>query len=144
MYGSRLTRDFGESVPEPWTSAIRTLNDRQIQRGLRKLTDAGSASSPTLPVFVKACRMLDDEDGSHGRANVPALPGYDDYHQLGQRWLFAFLLKHGGIEPATLPKVVAAKNRIVAEFRASGDIEDKGRVKEWLDVAVTEFERVAA
>lgn len=142
MYGTRLTRDFGVLVPEPWASAIKTLNDRQIQRGLRKLIDVGSTSTPTLPAFVKACRMLDDEDERPGRANVPALAGYDDYHQLGQRWLFGFLLERGSVEPSTLPKLVAAKNRIVEQFRAGGNID--GTVAEWFDVAKAEFERVAA
>lgn len=142
MYGTRLTRDFGVLVPEPWASAIRTLNDRQIQRGMRKLIDIGSTSTPTLPAFVKACRMLDDEDERPGRANVPALPGYDDYHLLGQRWLFAFLLKQGGVGPEKLPKLIAAKNRIVEQFRAGGDID--GTVAEWLDVAMSTFEREAA
>lgn len=67
---------------------------------------------------------------------------YDDYHQLGQRWLFAFLLKRGGVDPAVLPKLIATKNRIVAEFRAGGDVD--GTVAEWLDVAMAAFEREAA
>lgn len=67
---------------------------------------------------------------------------YDDYHQLGQRWLFGFLLERGGVEPSVLPKLVAAKNRIVEQFRAGGNID--GTVAEWLDVAKAEFDRVAA
>lgn len=67
---------------------------------------------------------------------------YDDYHQLGQRWLFGFLLERGGVEPSVLPKLVAAKNRIVEQFRAGGNID--GTVAEWFDVAKAEFERVAA
>lgn len=67
---------------------------------------------------------------------------YDDYHQLGCRWLFAFLLKNGGVEPAKIPKLIDAKNRIVEEFRAGGDID--GTVREWLDVATSTFEREAA
>lgn len=67
---------------------------------------------------------------------------YDDYHQLGQRWLLGFVLRSGGVDPATMPKLVAAKNRIVEQFRAGGDVD--GTVAEWLDVAMTEFERAAA
>jgi hypothetical protein len=67
---------------------------------------------------------------------------YDDYHLLGQRWLFAYLLKNGGMDPVKLPKLIAAKNRIIEEFRASGDIN--GNVAEWLDVAMATFEREAA
>lgn len=66
---------------------------------------------------------------------------YDDYHQLGQRWLLAFMIRND-VDPAKMPMLIAAKNRIVAEFRAGGDID--GTVAEWLDVAMTEFERVAA
>lgn len=67
---------------------------------------------------------------------------YDDYHQLGCRWLLAFLLGKGGVDPAKVPKLVAAKNRIVAQFRAGGDID--GTVAEWMDVAMATFEQEAA
>lgn len=66
---------------------------------------------------------------------------YDDYHQLGQRWLLAFLIRND-IELDKLPKLVAAKNRIVTEFRAGGNLD--ANVAEWLDVAMATFEREAA
>jgi hypothetical protein len=67
---------------------------------------------------------------------------YDDYHLLGQRWLFGFLLGKGGVDPDKLPKLIAAKNLIVSEFRECREIDTN--VAEWLDIAMAEFERVAA
>ena len=68
----------------------------------------------------------------------------DDYHVLGQRWLLAFLLKRGGVPPEQMPALIAAKNSIVGQFRANGGVEIDGNVAEWLDVAMTEFNRIAA
>lgn len=72
------------------------------------------------------------------------LQQHDDYHCLGQKWLFAFLLKQRGVDPEKVPQLVAAKNRIVEQFRASGEAQVEARVAEWLDVAMTTFDRVAA
>lgn len=69
-------------------------------------------------------------------------PQFDDYHMLAARWLFAYLLKQGGVDPVKLPKLIAAKNRIVEQFRSTGNLD--GNVAEWLDVAMATFEREAA
>lgn len=68
----------------------------------------------------------------------------DDYHVLGQRWLLAFLLKCQGVPPEKMPKLVTAKNSIVDQFRANGGVEIDSNVAEWLDVAMTDFARIAA
>lgn len=117
MYGNRLTRDFGDSVPDPWRSAITTLNDYQIQRGLRRLTEHGSGSTPTLPQFVKACR---DTSGDPIVPEVPALPELtpDNFTLFGNHLLFNFLMRYPQpVSDASLRELVKAKDKIVADFR---------------------------
>lgn len=119
MYGTRLTRDFGESVPDPWRSAIKTLTDVQIQRGLRRLTAAGSASTPTLPQFVKACKTAGDDEGEVRPAHT-YLPGpsYDDFHIFGQRCLLKFALSADtAFSAEQMRDLVEHKNRLVSDFR---------------------------
>lgn len=135
MYGTRLTRDFGESVPEPWTSAIRTLTDLQIQRGMRRLTATGSASTPTLPVFVKACRQLGDDEGEI-RPNGAYLPGPEpDALNCHSYLVMLSFLRHqtSGASEASLRKMIAAKNKLVEQYRwitqeepaAASELRDK-------------------
>lgn len=133
MYGNRLTRDFGDSVPDPWRSAIGTLSDSQVQRGLRRLTVAGSASTPTLPQFVKACRDLGDDEGQTRPAStyLPA-PDYDHFHRFGQRQFFKFLWTHD-TTPAQLPMLIQRKNEIIdaarhdPEMQLGGDEAEQGK-----------------
>lgn len=77
-----------------------------------------------------------------GPAQATSQQQFDDYHCLGQKWLLGFVLKHGGVDPKRLPQLIAVKNRIVDQFRTSGEIN--GNVAEWLDVAMTAFDQVAA
>lgn len=118
MYGSRLTRDFGESVPETWKKAIQNLDELSLQRGLRNLLRTGSASVPTLPVFVKACRTIGEDDGP-SRPVENALPGpqYDPYHAHAQKCLSVYLQKRGMATEGSLSAMLHAKKRIVQQFR---------------------------
>lgn len=138
MYGTRLTRDFGESVPEPWKSAINSLNDHQVQRGLRRLTATGSASVPTLPQFVKACRQVGDDEGEARQAPT-YLPGpvYDAFHRFGQRALFRFLKTKGAASEECLRKLIAVKNHIVT---AAMD-DESTKAEELRDVLLAAFEK---
>lgn len=126
MYGSRLTRDFGESVPEPWRSAINTLSDEQVRRGMRRLTAAGSASTPTLPQFVRACRTVGDDEGE-ARPAATFLPGprYDPWHGFGQRALLRFLkCRDKQTSEHDLRRLIEVKNRIIAAVGADEQPED--------------------
>lgn len=137
MYGTRLTRDFGESVPDPWRSAIATLNDLQIQRGLRRLTAAGSASVPTLPQFVKACRQTGDDEGeTRPAATYLPAPPVDPWVGLGNRALFQYLKTKGAASEQTLPKLVAVKNEIIAAA------DDSSEPKEVRDVLFAAFDKL--
>lgn len=99
MYGTRLARDFGESVPEVWKQAISTLKRYEIDRGLRRLTTGGSGSPPTLPQFMKACKMTGDDEGTLRPASTfQALPKpvrpENRFLMIGNFELLRFLLKH--------------------------------------------------
>lgn len=117
MYGNRLTRDFGDSVPDPWRRAINTLTDAQIARGLRRLTAAGSSSTPTQPQFVKACRAPGDDEGEvRPAATVLPAPNYDHFHCFGQIQFFKFLKLHN-VRNDQLPRLIARKNEIIDAAR---------------------------
>lgn len=122
MYGNRLTRDFGDSVPDPWRSAIKSLSDPQIQRGLRRLTAAGSASTPTLPQFVKSCRATGDDEGEVRPAStvLPA-PNYDHFHCFGQLQLFKFI-RLFEVSNDQLPTIIQRKNEIIDAARHDPDM----------------------
>lgn len=124
MYGNRLTRDFGDSVPDPWRSAIKTLSDSEVQRGLRRLTAGGSGSTPTLPQFVKACRTSGDAEGEMRPAST-YLPSadYDHFHCFAQKQMFAFLKQHV-VSNDLLPTLIQRKNEIIDAARHDPDIRD--------------------
>jgi hypothetical protein len=139
MYGQRLFRDFGESVPDEWISAIANLKDFQIKRGFVMLGASGSGSVPTLPQFLKACRTTGDEDRS---AIVPerTLPGpdYDRAHCIGQLAMLSFVMRStlegdGAATPESLDAMVKEKNRIVEQYRQILP-EDPDASKEMPDV----------
>jgi hypothetical protein len=128
MYGTRLTRDFGESVPEPWRSAVNTLSDAQIQRGMRRLTATGSGSTPTLPQFVKACRASGDDEYT-ARPDTTCLPQPQITWQVrnGNMALLSFMMAND-VPQDLVPKLVETKNKIVAGTADDDDTADLSNV----------------
>lgn len=63
-FGPRFLRDFGNEAPPIWVSAIQSLKDHEIEKGFRRLALHGSASPPTLPQFMKFCKMTGDDEGT--------------------------------------------------------------------------------
>jgi hypothetical protein len=128
MYGQRFLRDFGDSPPEPWISACGALKDHEIKRGLARLANTGSGSSPTLPQFVKACRTVGEDDGPKGprgtRESLPPPQHQEQWHRWGQLALLKFLVKYGPAPDHQLPAMIAAKNRLVASYRLIASEED--------------------
>jgi hypothetical protein len=128
MYGTRLTRDFGESVPDPWRSAIKTLTDAQIQRGMRRLTATGSGSTPTLPQFMKACRASgDDEYETRPASTYLPKPELSWQVRTGNCTLLSFMLAND-VPQDLVPKLVETKNKIVAGAADDDDAADLGSV----------------
>lgn len=122
MFGSRFTRDYGDSAPDTWRRTIESLKDFELARGLRRLLQQGSGSPPTLPQFVKACRASDPDDVVRPTSTYLPPPTMDSIASFGQRMLMAYVMDPRRKNPsdASLQRMVAAKNRIIGQFR---DIE---------------------
>ena len=125
MYGVRLTRDFGESVPDVWRQAISGLQRYEIERGLRRLTTQGSGSPPTLPQFMRACKEVGDDNGSLRPAHtiITEQDLRDKYDRFADHLFFNFLMRCGGIPNDLLSGCIAIKKKIAADFRLIGSEE---------------------
>lgn len=141
MYGNRFTRDFGDSAPEPWAFAISNLKDHEVQRGLRRLSNGGSGSSPALPQFLKACREVGDHDGPAPGEQILPRPQYDRFHSFGQHITFNYLRRAGGVSEASSRRIVAEKNRLIDAYRLI-DTEEPVDAAELRDQLVAAFDRV--
>lgn len=121
MYGPRFIRDFGESVPDVWRSAINSLNESELRRGLKRLTSSGSGSSPTLPQFVKACKLIGEEDGPSRPQNFtqPALThSCDSFDKLGNACLMRYSLNWpGDLGDMDAAELFRVKTKIAQQFR---------------------------
>jgi len=51
-----VERKYGPRPPPEWAGLMRTLNDFELQRGLRRLAFSGKSHVPTLPEFLRMCR----------------------------------------------------------------------------------------
>lgn len=139
MYGSRLTRDYGVSVPDVWRSAISSLRDHEIQRGLRRLAGSGGGSAPTLPQFMKACRQIGEEEGPSPQANSLPPPNFDRFHAFGNRCLLTFLRRKGAAIDDSLAALVKQKNLLISQFRDIAT-EDEVTAQEIRDKLMAKFE----
>ena len=119
MFGSRFTREYGDSAPSAWRRTIESLKDFELARGLHELLQQGSGSPPTLPQFVKACRAADPDDVVRPAATYLPPPTMDSISAYGQRMLLAYLMDPRRKCPsdASLQRMVAAKNRVIDQFR---------------------------
>lgn len=83
--GDAVVRKFGEEPPPEWSAAISRLRDFELERGLRRLAFSGRDGLPSLPAFLRLCRIPHDatDDDAQRPAGAPsqALPT----HQ-GDRW----------------------------------------------------------
>lgn len=111
------------------------------------LGERGSDKLPTVNTIWQLSRTLRAAPRPQGRAEASP---FDDYHHVGQRWLFAFLLRRAIQEPPppdvtepTLQKLVDIKNRIISQYRASGEPCGGKAIGEWLDVAQAAFAKIA-
>jgi hypothetical protein len=130
MYGARLTRDFGESAPEAWASAIRSLTSYQIQRGLKRLADSGSGSVPMLPQFVRACKTIGNDDGPAAPIeNALPAPKVNYVVAFANRCLLNFLETKNPVSEAALKKMLTEKKHITDAHRRAGFEEGEDAAK---------------
>lgn len=99
----------------------------------------GTEKMPTAPQIWNLSRQM------KARAPVREQPRdtgaqYDHFHGFGQRALMAFLKSHGPASTDSLQRLVAAKNRIVAEFRMISG-EDAVTADELREALFRAFER---
>lgn len=103
------------------------------------LSESGGEKLPTVNAIWQISRNLRSVAPPRQQANDA--PPVDHFANLGNRWLLAFLLNKQGASPACLPQLLAIKNRIVDQFRSSGDVCGGPTTAEWLEVATGAFDR---
>lgn len=94
-FGDSLLRKFGKTPPAEWVGAIGMLNDRQIERGLKRLVFGGKNQPPSLPEFIRVCRAVGTDDFEEGDQKLPRLAHEDTFR--GDVWDMAanrFLMGH--------------------------------------------------
>lgn len=81
-----LERKFGKSPPAEWAGLLRTVNDFELQRGIRRMSFSGKSHIPTLPEFLRMCREVGGEQFSD--ADAKAIPPSHQLEQKPQpRWM---------------------------------------------------------
>ncbi len=66
IYGSRLYRQFGDSMPQVWRARLSVCTPDEFRKALNWCSTNGNAYPPTLPEFWQACQ--------HRPKSPPALP----------------------------------------------------------------------
>lgn len=77
-----VERKFGSSPPPEWTGLLRTVNDFELQRGLKRLAFSGRDHVPTLPAFLSLCRAV----GHEADQNLPQRPAVSLPAAQSLRW----------------------------------------------------------
>jgi hypothetical protein len=103
----------------------------------------GPEDLPTSPRCWALLRELREQQRGGTAPTASPTPSYDQYHVHAQGWLAAFLVRRSltdlpPLSDAEIGRLVATKNRVLQQYRASGyDGED---LREWRDVFVGAFE----
>lgn len=100
------------------------------------LGESGSDKLPTVNTLWQISKRL----RAPGSGPKPTFekPIGDDFLLVGNRWLLAFMLKTH-VSDDVLPWLIELKNRIVEDFRNSGDACGGPTTQEWLDMAMAAF-----
>lgn len=101
-YGESLIRKFGEEPPQPWIGAIASLDEFKLARGMRRLAFSGKPHPPSLPEFLRLCRMVadDDLDEPANRAALPAPEGkFDDWDRAGNIHFLGYITRRLSEKP---------------------------------------------
>jgi hypothetical protein len=83
-FGDALLRKFGAQPPQEWVGAIGALNQRQIERGMRRLLFGWKGGPPSLPDFMRLCRTIGGDEFDDGESKLPALTHEDSFR--GDEW----------------------------------------------------------
>jgi hypothetical protein len=61
FFGDALLRKWGPEPPPEWESALCTLQQREVERGFKRLLYGWKGGPPNLPDFMRLCRSVGDE-----------------------------------------------------------------------------------
>lgn len=136
MYGARFFESFGPKPSDSWKDAVKELRPDQVRGALGKIRNSGAAHPPSLPEFIALAKNVKHQEFTK-QAEKPV---GDDFQLLGNRWLLGYLLKSAPIPDDVVPWLVELKNRIVEDFRNSGDTCGGETTADWLQMAMDAFD----
>lgn len=160
LYGAdAVRRKFGDEAPPEWREAISQVSDFDLQRGMRRLMHGGKPYVPSLPEFIRACKVVgQDTEAGEGKptymlpAPEPAIT--DAWGAAANGHLLAWVLSNHRLFRSSsgndLPHVTAIavhwKNRWAETMRlASEDERHDGGKDLWRNcMAQAEIEIAAA
>lgn len=97
--GDAVRRRFGDSAPAEWVAIIAKLTDYDLERGMRRLVYSGRAHMPSLPEFLRLCRVVGQSDDiAEGprplQLEAPEDRRFDAWAMTANRHLLAYVLEH--------------------------------------------------
>lgn len=108
MYGARFLESFGGKPTDSWVDAMGDLSPQQVKGALAKIRNSGGAHPPSLPEFIGMAKGVMPEVI---RSSAPRID-MSNIARYGNRALMAFVQSRGGCSAASMPKLVAEKNRL--------------------------------
>lgn len=101
-FGESLIRKFGDEPPQEWIAGIASLDEIKLARGMRRLVFSGKPHPPSLPEFLRLCRMVqDDEQGeSPSQYALPNPAGnFDMWDLAANNHLLGYITRRLSKEP---------------------------------------------
>lgn len=56
IYGSQMTNQYGNDIPQVWEDVLGNLTTAQFKRGIEAIKNSASPYMPKLPVFIAYCK----------------------------------------------------------------------------------------
>jgi hypothetical protein len=145
FYGDSLLRRFGAEPPAEWAEAIGMLADAQVTRGIRRLMfGAGAKGVPSLPEFMRVCRVLGDDAPDEGPRPIalPALPtgNFDGWAMTANNRFMKYVMHRiqentrawgsgGSTQQAENTRIaVAYKNAWAQDMREACTVDSNGEI----------------
>lgn len=96
-YGESLIRKFGDAPPTEWIAGIATLDDVKLARGMRRVLFGGKTHPPSLPEFMRLCRLIADDDIDEPPSYRPLLDSdagkFDEWDIAGNQHLLGYITR---------------------------------------------------
>lgn len=147
MFGAdALDRKFGAKPPPEWIGMLARLDDRQVDRGIRRLAYSGKPHIPSLPEFTKLCRSVGGDDFDEGERAQVRLPSPQSSWR-GDAWdsvANTFLLGHIAKRMKKDPRVYGRPASYQMLQATQADLDQLGIDKPDLDASPEFINRVHA